>query len=178
MKLGGPQVVSQLREKLQFDIGRHLYGVLGTYEQLRRFEQQDLAQAQDHRNRPFPDPINVNRALLRRIGDEDLRQLVAKEGKWHYAISNRLNLEFDALLQSHLQQTDLAILKQTEMLFAYSLDLSVLRTRASNQSHILLLLPAERRGEHIIVFHEAAPRFHRSIPPNLIANQHLWELID
>lgn len=32
MKLGGPQVVSQLREKLQFDIGRHFYGVLGTCE--------------------------------------------------------------------------------------------------------------------------------------------------
>lgn len=178
MKLGGPQIISQLREKLQFEIGRHLYGILGTYEQLRRFEQENLAQAQDHQNRQFPHPINVNRTLLQRIGDEDLRQLVAVEAKRPHAVTYRLNQEFDALLHDHLRETDLAVLKQAEMLFAYGLDLSVLRTRASNQSHILLLLPAERRGEHIIVFHEAAPKFHRSIPPNLIADNHLWELID
>ncbi len=178
MKVGGPQAISQLREKLQFDIGRHLYGVLGTYGQLRRFEQENLAQAQDHRNQQFPTPINVNRELLRRIGDGDLRQLVAKEGKLYHAIGNRLGQEFAALLKDYLQHSDLAILKHVEMLFAYNLDLSVLRTQASNQSHILLLLPAERRGEHIIIFHEAAPRFHRSIPPNLIADNHLWELSD
>lgn len=178
MKLGGPHVISELREKLQFDIGRHLYGVLGSYDQLERFEHDHLTQARDHQDRHFPLPINVNRELLRRIGDADLRQLVDTEARRPHAVTYRLNQEFDALLADLLQQTDLVILKQLELLFAYNLELSVLRTRASNQSHILLLLPAERRGEHLIMFHEVPPKFQRSIPPNLIADNHLWELTE
>lgn len=178
MKLGGPQIISDLREKLQFDIGRHLYGILGAYANLKQFEQEDLAQARDHQNKSLPAPINVNRELLKRIGDDDLRQLVDAEARRPHAVTYRLNQEFDGLLHDFLQQADLVILKQLEMLFAYNLDLSVLRTRASNQSHILILLPAERRGEHIVVFHESAPKFQRSIPPNLIADNHLWELTE
>jgi len=77
-----------------------------------------------------------------------------------------------------LQARPFVILKQLELLFAYELDLSVFRTRATNQSHILLLLPGERRGDHVVLFHEADARFHRTIPPNLIAENHLWELTD
>ena len=178
MKLGRPQVISELREKLQFDIGRHLYGVLGSYDQLGRFENEDLAQARDHQDQPLPLPVNVNRELLRRIGDDDLRQLVDAEARRPHAVTYRLNQEFDNLLYDLLQRENLVILKQLELLFAYNLELSVLRTRASNQSHILLLMPAERRGEHIIMFHEAPSKFQRSIPPNLIADNHLWELTD
>ena len=178
MKLGRPQVISELREKLQFDIGRHLYGVLGTYDQLGRFENEDLAQAHDHQDQPLPLPVNVNREVLRRMGDDDLRQLVDAEARRPHAVTYRLNQEFDNLLYDLLQRKNLVILKQLELLFAYNLELSVLRTRASNQSHILLLMPAERRGEHLIMFHEAPPKFQRSIPPNLIADNHLWELTD
>lgn len=178
MKLGGPQIISQLREKLQFEIGRHLYGILGSYEQLHRFERDNLRLARDHQDKLFPEPINVNRSLLQRIGDNDLRQLVDTEARRPQSVTYRLDQEFNYLLGDHLKQSDLVILKHLEMLFTYRLDLSVLRTRASNQSHILLLLPAERRGEHFIVFHEATPRFHRTVPPNLIADNHLWELTD
>jgi hypothetical protein len=176
VKLGGPQIISRLREKLQFDVGRHLYCVLGTYGQLKRFEHTDLAQARDNQDCHFPSPINLNRDLLKRIGDDDLRQLVDAEAKRPHAVTYRLNQEFDGLLDDLLQQTNLVILKQLELLFAYNLDLSVLRTRASNQSHVLLLIPAERRGEHVVVFHQAPSRFQRSMPPNLIATNHLWEL--
>jgi hypothetical protein len=178
VRLGNPQVISELREKLQFEIGRHLYGVLGSYDQLGRFEQEHLAQARDHWDRQLPLPSNVNRELLRRIGDADLRQLVDTEARRPHAVTYRLNQEFDTLVADLLQQRDLVILKQLELLFAYNLELSILRTRASNQSHILLLLPAERRGEQIIMFHEAPPKFQRSIPPNLIAANHLWELTE
>lgn len=178
MKLGGPQIISELRGKLQFEIGRHLFGVLGTYEQLRRFEQHDLKHARNHQSQRFPESINVNRALLQRVGDADLKQLVDTEARRPQTVTYRLNQEFDALLSDELQKSDLAILKHIEMLFTYGLDLSVLRTHASNQSHILLLLPAERRGDQFVVFHEADPRFHRSIPPNLLADNHLWELTD
>jgi hypothetical protein len=178
MKITGPQVISELREKLQFDIGRHLYGLLGTYAQLAEFEQADLAQAQDPYGNSFSPPINLNRELLARIGDDDLRQLVRDEARRPQAIQRRLGQELDNLLGALLQDNRLLILKQLELTFAYGLDLSVFRTRAANQNHIFLLLPGERRGEHITLFHEAGPRFHRRLPANLIADNHIWELMD
>jgi hypothetical protein len=176
MKRTGPQIISELRDKLTFDVGRHLYAVLGAYGQLTQFEQHDLAQARDPQGQPFPVPFNVNRELLARIGDDELRHLVNVEARRFNAVQRHLNQAFDNLLHELLQQNHLIILKQMELLFAYSLDLSILRTRASNQSHILLLLPGEQRGERLTIFHEAAEHFQRTIPQNLVADNHLWEL--
>lgn len=159
-------------------MGRHLYGLLGTYAQLAEFEQSVLAQARDPNGNPFPPSINLNRELLARIGDDDLRQLVRDEARRPQAIQRRLNQELDNLLGALLGDNNLLILKHLELTFAYSLNLSVFRTRATDQNHILLLLPGERRGEGITLFHEADPRFHRSLPGNLIADNHLWELRD
>ena len=182
-KLTGPQIISQLREKLQFSSGRHLYGVLGSYAQLQQFEQTDLAQARDPQGQPLPSAINLNRELLARIDDGDLRQLIKDEARYPQAVQRRLGQEFDRLLGDHLlssSTTDrpfhLVVLKQIELLFTYDLDLSVLRTRATNQNHILLLLPGQRYSEQIIIFHEAEQRFQRTLPNNLIAEHHLWEL--
>lgn len=178
MKITGPQVISELRERLRFSMGRHLYGVLGTYVQLTQFEQNDLAQAQTPHGSPFPQPINLGHRLLAHIGDEDLRQLVRDEARRPQAVQRRLGQELGNLLGELLQSDRFLILKQLELAFAHSLDLGVFRTRATNHNHILLLLPGERRGEHITLFHEADPRYHRSLPINLIADNHLWELID
>ena len=92
--------------------------------------------------------------------------------------SRRLSQKFDQMLGDLLSSptSGLLTLKQIELLLTYNLDLSVLRTRASNQNHILLLLPGQRRSEQIIIFHETEPRFHRTLPGNLIADNHLWEL--
>lgn len=178
MKTAGPQVISELREKLQFNVGRHLYGVLGTYAQLGEFEQAHLTHARDPHGERFPQLVNVNRELLARISDDVLRELVRDEARRPLAVQRRLGQELSALLKQLLQSTDFLILKQLELTFAYDLDLSVFRTHATNENHILLLLPGERRGEHVALFHEADPGFHRSIPPNLIADNHLWELRD
>jgi hypothetical protein len=176
MRQSGPEIIGQLRDKLPVGIGRHLYAVLGTYAQLAHFEQAHLAQARDPEGHPLPVPLNVNRELLARIGDEELRQLVRDEPRRPQAVQRRLNQELQDLLNDRLAIHWFLILKQMELLFAYELDLTAFRTRASNQSHILLLLPAERRGDHIAVFHEADARFHRTLPENLIADNHLWEL--
>jgi hypothetical protein len=179
-KLTGPQIISELREKLQFDIGRHLYGVLGNYAQLEQFEKTDLAQARDPQSNPFPKPINLNRELLACIDDDDLRRLIKDEARYPQAVQRQLSQKFDKMLGDLLSSSvsGLLTLKQVELLFTYNLDLSVLRIRASNQNHILLLLPGQRRSEQIIIFHEAEPRFHRTLPGNLIADNHLWELDD
>ena len=178
MKITGPQVISEIRGKLQFGAGRHLYGVLGSYAQLADFEETALAHAQDPTGRRFPQAVNLNRELLARIGDEDLRGLIQAEARRPQAIQRRLGQELDALLGQLLQEHPFQILKQLELVFAYGLDLSVFRIRAANQNHILLLLPGGRHGDHVSLFHEGGPRFQRTLPSNLIAENHLWELRD
>lgn len=175
MGLTGPQIISLLRENRKVEIGRHLYGVLGVYEHLARFEREHLCHA-------GPDgalantAVNVNQALLSRIGDDDLRELVRSEARRPQTIKRRLHQEFDALLAGLLKENPFLVLKQIELLFAYDLELEVIRARATNQNHILLLLPGEKRGEHVTLFAEASSRFHRILPYQLIADNHLWEL--
>ncbi len=178
MKRTGPQIISTLRENIQLEIGRHLYGVLGSYASLKRFEQMDLDTARFLNGIPYPMPVNLNRSLLDRIGDEDLRSLVQNEARLPQTVQRRLSQEFDLLLHSLLQQSSFLILKQIELLFAYNLDLHVIRARATNQSHILLLLPGEKRSDHITLFSEVSPRFQRTLPHQLITDAHLWELAD
>jgi hypothetical protein len=178
MNSTGPQIITELRDKLQFDIGRHLYSILGTYHQLEAFEQDDLRQAMLPGGAPFPCPVNLNRQLLANISDEDLRKLVRDEARRPLAVKRALNIALDTLLGSMLSEAKFLILKSVELVFAYDLELSLFRTRAANQNHILLLLPGQRRSDHVTIFHEASTRFHRTLPTNLIADNHLWELID
>jgi len=176
LKSTGPQIVSELRDKLRFEIGRHLYGVLGTYAALARFECDDLAYARMPDDAPFPKPVNLNAALLGNIGDADLRKLVSQEARRPHAVQSRLNHELSAVLTQLLAKTDFLIVKQIEMLFAFHLDLSIFRIAASNDKHVLLLLPGGRRGDLVALFQDADPRFHRMLTANLIADNHLWEL--
>ena len=67
-------------------------------------------------------------------------------------------------------------LKNLEILFAYDLELNCLRIRAANQKHILLLLPGEKVGDRVTLFHEAPQNNHRTLPTNLVPENHLWEL--
>ncbi len=176
MKLPGPQIISELRDKLRFDVGRHLYAILGTYAQLRRFEDGDLAHAVDFAQHLFPTPINLNQSLLQRIPDDELRNLVRDEARFPQSVRGNLNRAVQAVLQQELQAKNLLIIKQLEMLFAYNLDLTIFRTSATNQKHILLLIPGERRGQHVALFQDADQRFHHTLPDNLIADNHMWEL--
>jgi hypothetical protein len=176
MKVSAAQISSLLNDALQMDIGRHLYCVLGTYAQLEAFEAGVLTQIQLVDGRQVRPSVNLNRSLLDRIGDEDLRKLVRSEGKRPQAIQNRLNQEFDGLLAACLAEYPILVLKQVELIFAYNLDMQSVRARAANQNHILLLLPGEIRGGHVTLFTESDPRFHRELPQQLIADNHLWEL--
>ena len=47
---------------------------------------------------------------------------------------------------------------------------------AANQKHILVLLPGEQVSDRITLFHEASARNHRTLPANLVPENHLWEL--
>ena len=64
MKLSDHEVNSQLRDKLQRVVGRHLCAVLGTYEALTKYERVAFPEVRGPADDKLNPPINVNRTLL------------------------------------------------------------------------------------------------------------------
>lgn len=178
MKKTSAQIIGELRTKLPFDTGRHLYAVIGTYQQLRIFREVELTKARDGNDSLFPQVCNLNYELLTRIEDSELRELVGNEARRPLTIASRLEKQLSQFMNEYFVVQNFLILEHVELVFTYQLDFSIFRRTASNQNHILFLLPAERRGDQIVVFHQADVRFHRTIPENLIADNHVWELMD
>jgi len=176
MKLSGHEINSQLRQKLEMPTGRHLYVVLGTYERLERYERVDFQEARSPSGQPLGEPVNVNHILLDRINDDELKRLVQTEASRTASVKDRLAKQLDTLVAEKLNDCSLLALKNLEILFAYDLELNCLRIRATNQKHILILLPGERVGDRITLFHEAPSNNHRTLPINLVPENHLWEL--
>jgi hypothetical protein len=156
--------------------GRHLYVILGAYERLEKYETVVFREARTPDGQRLPAPLNVNRTLLDRINDDELKRLVQTEASRLESVKDRLSKELDALVAEKLEAGSFLALKNLELLFAYDLELNCLRIRAVNQKHILILLPGERVGDRITLFHEALPRNHRTLPTNLVPENHLWEL--
>jgi hypothetical protein len=91
-------------------------------------------------------------------------------------VKKRLADELDALIADRLEETSFLAVKNLEILFAYDIELNCLRIRAANQKHILVLLPGEKVADRITLFHEAPATNHRTLPMNLVPENHLWEL--
>jgi hypothetical protein len=176
MKLSGHEINSQLRQKLEMSTGRHLYVVLGTYERLERYERIDFREARSPVGERLGDPVNVNHTLLDRISDYELKRLVQTEASRTESVKDRLSKELDTLVAEKLNLGSFLALKNMEILFAYDLELNCLRIRATNQKHILIMLPGEKVGDRITLFHEAPSNNHRTLPTNLVPESHLWEL--
>jgi hypothetical protein len=176
MKLSGHEINSQLRQKLEMPTGRHLYVVLGTFDRLERYEKFDFREARSPTGQRLSDAVNVNLSLLDRIKDDELKRLVQTEASRTESVKDRLAKELDALVAEKLSSSFLLALKNLELLFAYDLELNCLRIRATNQKHILILLPGEKVGDRITLFHEAPSNNHRTLPTNLVPENHLWEL--
>jgi hypothetical protein len=174
--ISGPHVITELRRQLQNQSGRHLYVVLGSYSLLDAFEKNDLASAQMADSQAFPKAVNFNRELLACIEDEVLRRMVQDESRRPRAVESQLNQAFDHVLRQYFDQRPFLILKQCELMFAYNLDVSKLRTYATNQNHLMLLLPGRQVSHQIQLFHEAEPRFQRQFPGSLVTENNLWEL--
>ena len=174
--LSGPQIISELRRQLQNQSGRHLYVVLGSYAQLTSFEANDLTSAQTVDGQGFPEPVNFNRELLACIEDDVLRRMVRDESRRPQAVESQLNQAFDHILRQYFGQSTFLILKQCELMFAYNLDVSKLRTYATNQNHLLMLLPGRQVSHQIQLFHEAEARYQKQFPGQLVTENNLWEL--
>ena len=176
MKLSGHEINSQLRQKLEMPTGRHLYVVLGTVARLERYEKVAFREARWPSGQRLGEPVNVNHNLLARINDDELKRLVQTEASRAESVKARLAKELDALVAEKLNGFSFLALKNLELLFAYDLELNSLRIRATNQKHILILLPGEKVGDRITLFHEAQSNNHRTLPTNLVPENHLWEL--
>jgi hypothetical protein len=176
MKLSGHEINSQLRQRLGMPIGRHFYVILGTYERIERYERVAFREARGPDDKPLGTALNVSRSLLQRFRDDELKWLVRNEAGMPETVKKQLAEELDALVADELAVKSFLALKNLELLFAYDMELTCFRIRATNQKHILVLLPGERVGDHITLFHEAPPSNHRTLPMNLVPENHLWEL--
>jgi hypothetical protein len=170
------EIIETLRSKLSIPGGRHLYGVLGSYTALQAFAKK-LVQARTMDGRTFPKPLNVNRGILDTIPDDEFRQLVENEAKKPEPTAAHVAKAFGSFLRSKLRGKGLVVLANLETIFAYHLELNLLRTLAADEDRILLLLPGKRSGGRIVMF----PNWEGAeyaLPTNLIASDHLWELKD
>ena len=125
--------------------------------------------------RRFPKAISVNKGILNTIPDGEFQELVKNEAKRPEPTAAHVGKAFEALLRSKLTGKGLIILSNLEMLFAYNLELNLLRTMASDDDRVLLLLPGKRFGDRIIMFPDSDEGSF-TLPTNLIAAGHLWEL--
>lgn len=176
MRLSDHEVNSRLHDRLQNVAGRHLYVILGSYEALYRYERHAFPEARGPNNERLRSPVNVNHTLLERIPDDELKELVQNEAKRPQQVRERLYSELDQFLAQELATSSILALKQMELLFAYDLEMDKLRTRATNQKHIIVLLPGQRSGDKIFLFHEVAAQWHRTLPNSLVPEEHLYEL--
>ncbi len=168
------EIIEAIRQKLTIPGGRHLYGVLGTYSQLDGFAEK-LCQAKTTDGDPFPKPVNVNRGILDAIPDDEFRQLAENEAKRPEPTAAHVARAFERFLRTNFTGKGILILSDLEMLFAYHVELNLLRTMAADENRVLLLLPGRRSHSRIIMFHEME-KGNYTLPMNLIAENHLWEV--
>jgi hypothetical protein len=171
------EIIEALRNRINVPAGRHLYGVLGTYARLERFSK-TIQQARTIGGQPFPAPLSVNREILEAIPDEEFKELAENETKWPLPTMQHVKQSFEAFLRSSLRDHDLLVLSGLEMLFAYNIELNLLRTLATDDKHIILLLPGKRDRQGNVTMFPGLVQQTYILPTNFIAENHLWELMN
>ena len=145
------EIVEALRLKLDHPGGRHLYGVLGTYRRLADFSK-TFQQARTVEGEKFPPPLSLSQLILAEIPDERFRELVADEAKRPEPVARHVGQAFESVLRKRLRGKGLIVFDGLEILFAYGLELNLLRTMAADSDRVLLLLPGLRRGNAIVLY--------------------------
>ena len=174
--MNSTEVIEALRQKINVPSGRHLYGVLGDYSMLKVFENA-LIQAKTLDGIAFPKPLSVNRGILESIPDDEFKKLAESEARYPEPTKAHIGRAFETFLRASIGESSIVVLTDLEMLFAYSIEMSLLRTLATDEKKLLLLLPSMRTGSRIVMFHEMEEGDY-TLPKNLIADNHLWDLSD
>ena len=170
------QIIDEIREKFANPVGRHLYGILGSYKRLEEFSKK-LYNVKTQDDKEFPLPISLNWGIMESIPDDDFKFLVEHEAKWPEPTAAHVKRAFEEYIRSLIKQQDIIILANVELLFAYNLELSILRTLATDEKRIILLLPAKKEAGKIIMFPDLKNNEY-TLPTNLIADNHIWQLKD
>jgi hypothetical protein len=167
-------IILAIQQKLAVPVGRHLYGVIGTYPELTRFEN-TLRQARDANSKPYPKPNSVTDGILDGIPDDTFKSEAGLETKRPEVAFALVHNSFKDFLRKTLTGKGLTVLKDLELLFAYQVDLSELRVRAADRDLVLLLLPGKREVGRVRLFPDQ-PEGSCALPTNLIPEDHLWVL--
>lgn len=168
------EIIEALRSKLAMPGGRHLYGVLADFPALKDFASR-LREAKTTDGKRFPKTLSVNHGILSAIPDDEFKHLVENESKRPEPTAGHVAKAFEIFLRSKLRGKGLVVLANLELLFAYHLELNLLRTMAADDDRILLLLPGRRSGGRIVMYPDMEEGNYM-LPSNLIADNHLWEL--
>jgi len=170
-------IIETLRSKLVIPGGRHLYGVLGSYSGLSKFGK-NLALVKSPEGKVFPESVSVNKGILDVIPDDEFRKLAADEAKRPEPTAAQISQAFESFIRARFaEKRGLLVLENLEMLFAYHLELNLLRTLAADENRVVLLLPGKRVSGKIVMFPDLTEANY-TLPTNLIAENHLWELTD
>lgn len=169
-----PEIIENLRARLATPGGRHLYGVCGTYAALGAFATQ-LRQARTPEGKPFPEPTSVTRGILKSIPDDEFRRLAEDEAKHPEPVNAHVARAFEGFLRNRLKARRLVVLSELELLFAYGIDLGLLRVLSTDEQRIILLLPGRRSRGRVVMFPDHGDEF-LTLPTNLVADNHLWEV--
>jgi hypothetical protein len=168
------EIVEVLLTKLALPGGRHLYGVMGTHARLDAFAA-ELTKARLAGGSKFPTPLSVNRGILDAIPDDEFRKLTRDEAKRPEPTTAHVSQAFASFLRQHLCGKGLVVLAHLELLFAYRIELNLLRTLAADDDRVLLMLPGRRDGRRVVMYPDLVEGSY-TLPTNLIAENHLWEL--
>lgn len=168
------EIIEKIRAKLSVASGRHLYGVLGSYGSLGEFAEK-IQQAKMTDGKVFPQAVSVNQGIFETIPDDEFRELAQNEARRPEPTSKRVAQAFETFLRQRLDGTGVLILSNLEILFSYQLELNLLRTLATDNNQIVLLLPGKREGGRVVLFADYSQGSY-ILPSNLIADNHLWEL--
>ena len=160
---------------MEIPVGRHLYGIIGTFENLERFEN-ELKKARRSEDDMFPNPKSLNYELIDSYSDTEFRSLVEDEAKRPEPTRASLRNVFERFIRASLEKENVLILKELELLFIYNIDFSILRVLSTDNHRVILLLPGRRSLGRVIMYPNSQYDFH--LPQNLIADNHLWEITE
>jgi hypothetical protein len=172
-------IIESLYHKLEATSGRRIYGVLGrTYQALARFAQQ-IQRANMPDGRPFPAPLSVTHGILAAIPDNEFRELVENEARHPAPTRAHINQAFERFLRdSFAASIGPIILEHLELLYAYNIDLGLFRGLATDSHGLILLVPGKRESGYTRLFPNDQSDRTYILPPQLIVENHLWELQD
>jgi hypothetical protein len=166
-------IIVNLLNYLQVPVGRHLYGIIGEYITLSQFENK-IKDTSVNIGKKFASPISINESIIDAFNDEDFRDLVNKEARRPEPTRTSIKNMFEKTIRSNLDQYSTIIIKGLELIFIYDIDFSILRTLATDNKRIILMLPGKRSFGRVIMYPNSKHDF--SLPQNLIADSHLWEI--